>query len=173
MCVCGALAAAPLLDVAAVRERCTEVRSAEQVYHAFAAMGLAYGPGHRAVSELAVGPQTAVARLVLPAGIPAEGFVLHPSLMDGALQASLGRGAAKAGVRRCRLRLKQWRCSARARHRCGRWRGRAGRHRARSTSSCVTRAEACGCACAASARASQARRCVRRQSRHQPKLCRR
>ncbi|HXO72358.1 MAG TPA: SDR family oxidoreductase, partial [Bradyrhizobium sp.] len=92
------LAAAPLLDVASMRERCTEVRSAEQVYRSFAAMGLAYGPGHRAVSELAVGPETAVARLVLPAEVPAEGFVLHPSLMDGALQASLGFGR-EAGSR--------------------------------------------------------------------------
>jgi len=54
-------------------------------------MGLHYGPAHRGVESLERGERQLLARLQLPtacAGRAAE-YVLHPSLMDAALQACL------------------------------------------------------------------------------------
>ncbi|MFP5391495.1 MAG: SDR family NAD(P)-dependent oxidoreductase, partial [Gammaproteobacteria bacterium] len=66
----------------------------DQVYAAFATLGIEYGPAHRCVRELASsadGSQV-VARLTLPtvgdAGL--AGWVMHPGLLDGALQAGIG-----------------------------------------------------------------------------------
>ncbi|SAL32903.1 thiotemplate mechanism natural product synthetase [Caballeronia udeis] len=63
---------------------------ADSLYEAFAAMGLHYGPAHRAIQTLRRGEHELLARLALPAAARAgsEHFVLHPSLMDGALQAA-------------------------------------------------------------------------------------
>ncbi len=64
-----------------------------EVYAAFDAMGLVYGPGHRVISELAIISGTEVLGLLeLPDSLtPTLGdFGLHPSLLDGALQSALG-----------------------------------------------------------------------------------
>ncbi|MCD4501533.1 SDR family NAD(P)-dependent oxidoreductase [Chromobacterium vaccinii] len=67
-----------------------EARGADAVYAAFDAMGLAYGPAHRAIRALRRGENAALARLSLPASARdgAGEFLLHPSLLDGALQAA-------------------------------------------------------------------------------------
>ncbi len=63
---------------------------AAPLYEAFRAMGLEYGPAHRPITRLSIGENEVLARLRLPAPVEggAAGFVLHPSLMDGALQAA-------------------------------------------------------------------------------------
>ncbi|MBX3711495.1 MAG: SDR family NAD(P)-dependent oxidoreductase [Lysobacter sp.] len=65
-------------------------RDAAGLYDAFRAMGLEYGPAHRPIASLAIGEHEVLARLHLPASVEAgaDAFVLHPSLMDGALQAA-------------------------------------------------------------------------------------
>ena len=76
-------------------ERDLNVRiSPEQLYGAHAAMGIEYGPSYRGVESVSVGADDngrfAVARLALPASAAArEQYVLHPSLLDSALHASL------------------------------------------------------------------------------------
>ena len=57
-----------------------------------AGMGLDYGPAHRAIDVLHLGQDQVLARLCLPPSVAhtRERFVLHPSLMDGALQAAIG-----------------------------------------------------------------------------------
>ena len=64
---------------------------AAAVYAAFAQMGLHYGPAHRGIETLLMGEGQALAHLRLPAVVDAghEGYVLHPSMMDSALQASV------------------------------------------------------------------------------------
>lgn len=64
--------------------------SAENIYQGFDAMGLAYGPAHRVISTLERGQDQLLATLALPDGMRAEqdAYVLHPSMMDGALQAA-------------------------------------------------------------------------------------
>lgn len=62
------------------------------IYPIFVATGLHYGPAHRGISRIWVGERQALAELLLPA-VVSQGFEqygLHPSLMDSALQASIG-----------------------------------------------------------------------------------
>ncbi|MEO7324484.1 MAG: SDR family NAD(P)-dependent oxidoreductase, partial [Dokdonella sp.] len=65
---------------------------ASAVYAAFDDMGLIYGPAHRAVHRVLRGTDALLALLELPDSVRADAdrFVLHPSLMDGALQACVG-----------------------------------------------------------------------------------
>ncbi len=87
----------PAADVAALRAAHTQAFSAEQVYAAFGAMGLNYGPAHRAITHLSTGSDTqgrpqVLAHLALPATVAdtLNAYPLHPSLMDGAFQAAIG-----------------------------------------------------------------------------------
>lgn len=73
----------------------------DALYQRCRAMGLDYGPAHRAVTALVHGPGAVLARLHLPDGVYLAGFMLHPSLADGAFQAVLGLAAetgAEAGL---------------------------------------------------------------------------
>lgn len=63
-----------------------------QCYSLLSATGIHYGPAHRALSHVALGKQHALAEISLPEGLD-EGFseyVLHPSLLDAAFQATIG-----------------------------------------------------------------------------------
>ncbi len=77
--------------------------TAADIYHSFEAAGLGYGPNFRTIQKLQVGnidgmPQ-ALARLKLPASAQAaqDENLIHPGLLDGALQASLGLSLAEVG----------------------------------------------------------------------------
>ncbi|MGF7031547.1 acyl transferase domain-containing protein/acyl carrier protein [Paenibacillus mucilaginosus] len=63
----------------------------EWYYEGFRHRGLSYGPAHQAVNEVYTADDRILARLLLPSseGPTTEPFVLHPSLMDAALQAAL------------------------------------------------------------------------------------
>jgi polyketide synthase PksN len=80
-------------DLAVLRERCLRGHfSAAQCYAVFDTLGLHYGTGFRGLSELFAGEALAVGRITLPDS-PATAsapYVLHPSLLDAALQASVG-----------------------------------------------------------------------------------
>ncbi|GAA4894946.1 SDR family NAD(P)-dependent oxidoreductase [Streptomyces coeruleoprunus] len=72
------------------------VHSAAHVYGLYTGMGMEYGPSQRALTELRTGtdpegrPQV-LARLRLPAEADAPGGgLMHPSILDGALQATIG-----------------------------------------------------------------------------------
>jgi acyl transferase domain-containing protein/acyl carrier protein len=83
----------PVLDLVSLRAQCTRLSlSAAVCYEAFGKMGLQYGSGHQALQEVLVGDAQVLARLELPASVAgsARQYVLHPSLMDGALQAAIG-----------------------------------------------------------------------------------
>ncbi|NVD98021.1 non-ribosomal peptide synthetase [Massilia sp. BJB1822] len=78
-------------DLAELRAQCGKAQlNAEQCYAAFSAMGLQYGESFRGLSMLLAGQGIALAQIRLPSSVPAAGFVLHPALMDAALQATLG-----------------------------------------------------------------------------------
>jgi polyketide synthase PksN len=81
------------LDLEALQTACSRgTLSSTQCYEAFRTAGIEYGPGHQGIETIYVGTGQVLARLSLPASVPAarHPFVLHPSLMDSALQASLG-----------------------------------------------------------------------------------
>ncbi|MEJ2417504.1 MAG: beta-ketoacyl synthase N-terminal-like domain-containing protein, partial [Exilibacterium sp.] len=83
----------PALDLRTLTASCHRRRlTAAQCYQLFNTLGIDYGPGHRAIEEIRVGDGRALAKISLPAhlaGDPEE-FALHPSLLDAALQASVG-----------------------------------------------------------------------------------
>ncbi len=65
---------------------------ADSVYAACAGMGLVYGPAFRGITAIHRGSGQVLAQLRLPSSVADEAgdYVLHPSLMDGALQAAVG-----------------------------------------------------------------------------------
>ncbi|MEH2062926.1 MAG: SDR family NAD(P)-dependent oxidoreductase [Nostoc sp.] len=83
----------PALDLANLQSQCQQKNlSAAQCYQVFESVGIKYGPGHQGIDTVYVGNQQVLAKLRLPASVSntADQFVLHPSLMDSALQSSLG-----------------------------------------------------------------------------------
>ncbi len=78
-------------DLAAIRAQCDVSHvDAAQCYERFERVGLNYGPAFQGVVELFVGKRQVLARIALPPAAPTSGYVLHPSLLDAALQATLG-----------------------------------------------------------------------------------
>jgi polyketide synthase PksN len=102
----AAPADAPMLDIAALRAACPDAGlSSEAFYQAFAARGLDYGPAHRAVEALFAGVDGAgqaqvLARIELPTSVAdtQAQYVLHPSALDAAVQASAGLAGHRHGA---------------------------------------------------------------------------
>ncbi|KAF6584064.1 SDR family NAD(P)-dependent oxidoreductase, partial [Paenibacillus sp. EKM211P] len=87
------LAEIPAIDIEALLEQCNlGTYSSQQCYEAFAAMQVSYGPGHQAIEKIYTGVDQVLAKLSLPTSVyqTMGQFVMHPSLMDSALQASIG-----------------------------------------------------------------------------------
>ncbi|WP_176560069.1 SDR family NAD(P)-dependent oxidoreductase [Brevibacillus dissolubilis] len=81
------------------------VLTSREFYSIYQEIGLNYGPTHRAVVEVRAGIGEdslpgVLAKLELSAGSDAHvsGFVLHPSIMDGALQSTMALGFANGGT---------------------------------------------------------------------------
>lgn len=86
-------AAQSRLDLAQIEVRMQRRRlDPAEIYDLFAEAGLEYGPAHRSILAVHVGEKEALARLRLPSSVETNlpDYVLHPSLVDGALQASIG-----------------------------------------------------------------------------------
>ncbi|MCP4140227.1 MAG: KR domain-containing protein, partial [Chloroflexi bacterium] len=68
--------------------------SPEECYEAFKSMGINYGPAHKGLETVYVGDNEVLAKLALPFSVleTKDQFTLHPSLLDAALQASIGIG---------------------------------------------------------------------------------
>ncbi|MGG0000929.1 polyketide synthase dehydratase domain-containing protein, partial [Bacillus velezensis] len=84
---------APVLDVEAVQTRCGgRHMSKAECYEAFDSLGITYGPSHQALDAVYAGSGEVLAKLTLPpsAREEKEPFILHPSMLDAALQASIG-----------------------------------------------------------------------------------
>ncbi|KAB7627759.1 non-ribosomal peptide synthetase [Alkalilimnicola sp. S0819] len=77
------------LDLAMLRARCPTTGDVGEFYARYAALGMDYGPGMRAVAELWLGSDELLARLRLPEAAAGD-FALHPAMVDGAFQACLG-----------------------------------------------------------------------------------
>ena len=114
-----ALAPVLPLELAALRAGCAEELSPAACYATFEAMGLVYGEAHRGLAWVGRGRDAAGARYVLAqvrladrvsATVP--DYVLHPGLLDSALQASVGLwgegDAARAALPFALERLEVW-----------------------------------------------------------------
>lgn len=64
--------------------------SRQQCYEALRDMGIEHGPRLQAVTEINVGAGLALARLDMPVGTADCGYLLHPAMLDSAIQASIG-----------------------------------------------------------------------------------
>ncbi|HEV7128576.1 MAG TPA: type I polyketide synthase, partial [Ktedonobacterales bacterium] len=87
----------PQVDLDALRARCDTELSVAECYGLLEAGGLRYGESFRSMQRVCVGQDAdhapvVLARLDVPdvARPDAHQFVLHPAILDGALQASLG-----------------------------------------------------------------------------------
>ncbi|MCP5007373.1 MAG: SDR family NAD(P)-dependent oxidoreductase, partial [Planctomycetes bacterium] len=83
----------PPLDIQELKTHMNEgVFNAEDCYQAFKEMGMDYGEGHRGIREIFLGENQVLAKLSLPSSVQdtQSDYVLHPSLMDAALQSSIG-----------------------------------------------------------------------------------
>ncbi|PRR99354.1 non-ribosomal peptide synthetase [Bacillus atrophaeus] len=90
--ICGAQKM-PKLDIGTLQAQCNQnTISAEQCYELFKAIGIDYGPGLQGIKNLYIGRNQALAELSLPSSVSGttDQFVLHPSMADSALQASIG-----------------------------------------------------------------------------------
>ena len=91
-----------IMDIKALREKkWARVMTSGECYEAFGKAGLEYGEGHRCIETLYGGEREALARLVMPAAAGGRGgeYVLHPSMLDGALQAAIGLEEWKGGLK--------------------------------------------------------------------------
>jgi polyketide synthase PksN len=82
-----------VLDLITLQAQCRQsTLTPSQCYEVFKAMGIEYGPAHKGIEMVYVGSGQVLAKLSLPfsASDTQEQFVLHPSVMDSALQASIG-----------------------------------------------------------------------------------
>ncbi|MBZ5521036.1 MAG: SDR family NAD(P)-dependent oxidoreductase [Acidobacteriia bacterium] len=83
----------PLFDPQALIAACAEMELGHrQCYEAFRSRGLNYGPAYQGIQELHVGNGQAVARIEFPAAALCEKqrYLLHPAMIDSALQAAIG-----------------------------------------------------------------------------------
>ena len=83
----------PPIDLTVLKKACNQSRlSGEQCYEIYRTMGLEYGPSYRGIKEVYIGEDKILAKLSLPSCVAdTHGqFVLHPSVMDSAFQASIG-----------------------------------------------------------------------------------
>jgi acyl transferase domain-containing protein/acyl carrier protein len=81
------------------RRRCGESHDGERYYRIFQKLGFDYGPTFRVIDSVAIGEGCALAKLVLDPSLSRdfEQYVLHPTLIDGALQAVVALLAADEG----------------------------------------------------------------------------
>ncbi|KIG19430.1 Malonyl CoA-acyl carrier protein transacylase [Enhygromyxa salina] len=79
------------LDLAAIRQRCSDRRAPDEVYPQIIDEGLHIGPSIMPLVELHLGPGEALARLELPPSLAstAPDYTLHPTMLTGVLQAAL------------------------------------------------------------------------------------
>jgi acyl transferase domain-containing protein/SAM-dependent methyltransferase len=80
------------IDIAAIQARCPEIKARSECYQLFSEIGFHYGPSFQTIETLYCNNIEALSRLVLSAPYQKElnHFILHPSLMDGALQTVSG-----------------------------------------------------------------------------------
>lgn len=83
----------PVQDISMLQDQCRlSTLSHDQCYELFKTIGIEYGPGFQGIDRLYIGRNQALAQLSLPPGVShtLNEFVLHPSMADSALQASIG-----------------------------------------------------------------------------------
>lgn len=100
-----------LVGLDELRAQCSDLMfSANHLYGLYEDLGLSYGPGQRSVAGLGVGKDPSgraqvLAELRLPAGAEVADCQLNPSILDGALQATIGLWSTRSDDRSPELAL--------------------------------------------------------------------
>jgi polyketide synthase PksN len=83
------------------------VHSADDIYAAFTALGLEYGPSHRVLQDVRVGRDMGLARIEVPESLrdPTAAYGLPPGMVDAALQAAVVFLAGSLGAMRASIPL--------------------------------------------------------------------
>lgn len=82
-----------MVDINNILSECNKTNYlGSQCYETFKAMGIEYSPEYQGIEELYVGRDQVLAKLNLPYSVSdtLEQFILHPSILDSALQAAIG-----------------------------------------------------------------------------------
>ena len=80
------------LDILEIEKRCPYKQSKEEIYKRFKEQGIEYGPTFQTIEWVISNEKEALARIQLPSKLEQESksFLLHPSILDGALQSAVG-----------------------------------------------------------------------------------
>jgi acyl transferase domain-containing protein len=108
--------AAPALELDAILARCPDAVPVAGFYEAMRARGLEYGPAFQGIVELWRGPGEALGRLRAPPAVAPEvgRYLLHPALLDAALQVMAAADDAPAGTVYLPSGVRRWRLLAAA-----------------------------------------------------------
>ncbi|XYH97119.1 SDR family NAD(P)-dependent oxidoreductase [Sorangium sp. So ce1128] len=89
-----------VLDLEAIRARCDQRVATEDFYPRIHALGLRLGRSYQGIQELRLGEAEALSEIRLPRHLQGgfERFVIHPSIMDSALQATMGLICLREGI---------------------------------------------------------------------------
>jgi acyl transferase domain-containing protein/tryptophanase/acyl carrier protein len=87
----GQAAAPEILDIEGIRARCTKSIDAKRAYPLFDAVGMSYGPSFQVLQEVHANEDEVLGLLKLPdvRNADFDQFVLHPSILDAAMQAGV------------------------------------------------------------------------------------
>ncbi|MFT4400843.1 SDR family NAD(P)-dependent oxidoreductase [Bacillus sp. SW14] len=83
----------PVINIEELKANDNEqILSPSDCYEAYAEMGIHYGDSHRAIDSIYAGKNGVLAKLTMPLVISGtqDHYVLHPSMIDSAFQASIG-----------------------------------------------------------------------------------
>ena len=88
----GTASSPSALSISEIRNRCSWRIGPDDIYPPMRKFGIDYGPRMQPIIELFSNGQEALARIAIPENLvgSAAEFVLHPTLLEGALQAALG-----------------------------------------------------------------------------------
>lgn len=80
------------LNIAEIKSRCLESVTPDFIYDQYKEIGLQYGPSFQVIKNMMTNSKEVLSELVLPDQLKNsfDAFILHPSLMDGALQSLAG-----------------------------------------------------------------------------------
>lgn len=81
------------LAIATIKERCKTKLTREEIYAHYDAIGLNYGPSFQVIKIIWSNANEVLSQIELPSNLAnasSKEFLLHPSLMDGALQSIYG-----------------------------------------------------------------------------------
>ncbi len=80
----------PVMDIEAIKTRCTRELNQSTCYQRFKEIGITYGPGFQRIKELRYNDHEVLAMIQAWESDNTGSFYLHPGILDSALQACIG-----------------------------------------------------------------------------------